>query len=125
MYDLSRKSFIPNIWSKTCLLPSYDSNKTYFGYDVGTNTFYQISFNNEREWRDYYITDLSLAALEIIFIKFGIVAFLLGSIISIWRKYDPEFQNLHKPALNENDHEMSRIESSSDAAINPSFRRSA
>ena len=79
----------------------------------------------EEEWMIMISDELILAGFERIFICIGIVAFLLGSIISIWQKFDPEFKNLHKPALNENDHEMSRIESSSDAAINPSFRRSA
>ena len=62
---------------------------------------------------------MTFACFERIFIGIGIVAVLLGSIISIWMKLDPEFQNLHKPAPNENDHEMSSVASSSDPAINP------
>ena len=50
--------------------------------------------------------EVLLARLEIIFICIGIVAILLGSVISIWTKLDSEFQNLHKPAKNENDCEM-------------------
>ena len=90
-----------------CLFPTYDNNKTYL--DSSGNRL-----NDEEEWIDYYRDELQLARFERIFIGIGIFAILLGTIISIWRKYDPEFQNLHKPALNENDHEMSRIESSSD-----------
>ena len=39
---------------------------------------------------------LQYAYLEIIFISIGLVAILLGSIISIWTKLDPQFQNFHK-----------------------------
>ena len=49
--------------------------------------------------------------LEIIFICIGIVSIVLGSIISIWTNLDSEFQNLHKPALNENDNKISTVPS--------------
>ena len=49
--------------------------------------------------------------IEIIFICFGIVAMILGSIISIWTKLDSDFKNIHKPALKENDFEMSSVRS--------------
>ena len=111
-YDFSRKSFIPNL-SKSCLLPSYDNNITYFDYWGDPKSF------NEEEWIDYNSDELELACFERIFICIGIVAILLGSIISIWTKLDPEFQNLHKPASNEKDYEMSSFASSSDPAINP------
>ena len=51
--------------------------------------------------------------MEIILISIGLVAILLGSIISIWTKLDPQFQNFHKPALKENDNEMSSVPSTS------------
>ena len=54
---------------------------------------------------------LRYAVLEIILISIGLVAILLGSIISIWTKIDPQFQNFHKPALKENDNEMSSVPS--------------
>ena len=103
-YDFSRKSFIPNL-SKSCLLPSYDYNIIWLD-SKGDR------FNNEREWIHYYRHELRLACFERIFICIGIVAILLGSIISIWTKLDPEFQNLHKLAPKENDHEMSRVPTS-------------
>ena len=53
-----------------------------------------------------------IAYFERIFICIGIVAFILGSIISIWTNFDPEFKNLHKAAPKENDYEMSRTKSS-------------
>ena len=59
------------------------------------------------ERRDYQI-----AYFERIFICIGIVAFILGSIISIWTNFDPEFKNLHKAAPKENDYEMSSTVSS-------------
>ena len=63
----------------------------------------------ERRW----ILEGTLLApcLEIIFICIGIVSIVLGSIISIWTNLDSEFQNLHKPALNENDNKISSVPS--------------
>ena len=68
--------------------------------------------NGEEEWIHYYREELRVAYFERIFICIGIVAILLGSIISIWTKFDPDFRNLHKPARNENDLEMSRVPTS-------------
>ena len=48
---------------------------------------------------------------ERIFIGIGIVAIVLSLILSIWTKLDPEFQNLHKPAVNKNDNELSTVRS--------------
>ena len=93
-YDFSRKSFIPNL-STLCLLPSYaefPSNNEYF--------------ETEEDWLKYYSPIIKLACLEIIFIGIGIVAIVLGLILSIWTKLDSEFQNLHKPAVNKNDYEL-------------------
>ena len=47
--------------------------------------------------------------LERIFICIGIVAIILGSIISIWTKLDSDFKNLHEPAPIGNDIEMSSV----------------
>ena len=41
--------------------------------------------------------------LERSFICIGIVAIVLGSIISIWTVVDSDFKNLHKPSKIEND----------------------
>ena len=41
------------------------------------------------------------------FICIGIIALVLGSIISIWTVLDSEFQNLHKPSIIENGYKMS------------------
>ena len=97
------KSFVPDFFSKSCLFPSNDD---YGALGVDPR------FNIEKA--------LLFARVERIFIYVGIFAIVLGSIMSIWTKLDPEFQNLHKPASNVNDHEMSRIASSSDPVINPS-----
>ena len=51
--------------------------------------------------------------LERIFICIGIVAIILGSMISIWTVLDSEFKNLHKPAPNENINDLSMVSSSS------------
>ena len=39
------------------------------------------------------------------------MAFLLGGITDIWTTIDSDFKNLHKPALKENDFEMSSVRS--------------
>ena len=85
MYDFSRKSFIPN-FSKSCLFPS-DGDP----------------HDDDDYWKKVYKRrDYQIAYFERIFICIGIVAFILGSIISIWTNSDSEFQNLHKPAPKEN-----------------------
>ena len=61
---------------------------------------------------------LRLACLERIFISIGIFAILLGSIVSIWTEFDPDFRNLHKPAPKKNDLEMSRVPTS-DSSSDP------
>ena len=94
-YDFSRKSFIPNL-STLCFLPNYAE---YIGYLT------------EKDWRKKYSDAIKLACLERIFIGIGIVAILLGLILSIWMKLDSEFQNLHKPAVNRNDYELSTVRS--------------
>ena len=66
---------------------------------------------NEQDWRDSYSDIIKLACLERIFIGIGIVAIVLGLILSIWMKLDSEFQNLHKPAVNKNDNELSTVRS--------------
>ena len=48
---------------------------------------------------DYY----EIFIAELIFIGIGIVAIILGSIISIWTIFDPDFKDLHKPPPNTND----------------------
>ena len=63
-------------------------------------------------WLNLQKRDYEIAYLERIFIFIGIVAFILGSILSIWTNSDSEFQNLHKPAPKENDYEMSSAPSS-------------
>ena len=101
-YDFSRKSFIPNL-SKFCFLPSYAE--------------YVERFPNKKEdfteeaWRDHNSDLIKFACLERIFIGIGIVAIVLGLILSIWTKLDSEFQNLHKPAVNKNDNELSTVRS--------------
>ena len=100
MYDFSRKSFIPN-FSKSCLLPSYPDDNG----DRDDDVWYKVELNRQK--RGYEI-----AYFERIFIFTGIVAFILGSILSIWTNFDPEFQNLHKPAPKENDYDISRTVSS-------------
>ena len=61
---------------------------------------------------DLYVADfyrqqkLLIACLERIFICIGIVAIVLGSIISLWTKLDSEFQHFHKPAPNGHDYQM-------------------
>ena len=47
---------------------------------------------------------LLLACLERIFICIGIVAIVLGSIISIWTQIDKDFQNFHKLASTGHDY---------------------
>ena len=100
LYDFSRKSYIPN-FSKSCLLPSYPDDNG----DRDDDVWYKVELNRQK--RDYEI-----AYLERIFIFIGIVAFILGSVLSIWTNFDSEFQNLHKPAPKENDDEMSSAPSS-------------
>ena len=65
----------------------------------------------EKKWREEFSNAIKLACLERIFIGIGIVAILLGLILSIWIKLDSEFQNLHKPAVNKNDYELSTVRS--------------
>ena len=60
----------------------------------------------EKDWRKRNTDAIKLACLERIFIGIGIVAIVLGLILSIWIKLDSEFQNLHKPAVNKNDYEF-------------------
>ena len=84
-YDFSRKSFTPN-FSKSFLFPRYA---------------------DDTDGEKLILKSLLIACLERIFICIGIVAIVLGSIISIWANFDSEFQNLHKPALNENDYKIS------------------
>ena len=63
-------------------------------------------------WLAYLFVDIiKPACLERIFIGIGIVAIVLGLILSIWTKLDSEFQNLHKPAVNKNDYELSTVRS--------------
>ena len=62
-------------------------------------------------WRSHFSDAIKLACLERIFIGIGIVAIVLGLILSIWTKLDSEFQNLHKPAVNKNDNELSTVQS--------------
>ena len=79
-----------------CFLPNYAE---YTGYLT------------EKKWRKRFSNAIKLACLERIFIGIGIVAILLGLILSIWIKLDSEFQNLHKPAVNKNDNELSTVRS--------------
>ena len=79
-----------------CFLPNYAE---YIGYLT------------EKDWRNKYSDAIKLACLERIFIGIGIVAILLGLILSIWIKLDSEFQNLHKPAVNKNNNELSTVRS--------------
>ena len=65
----------------------------------------------EDDWQKFYSPIIKLACLEIIFIGIGIFAIVLGLILSIWMKLDSEFQNLHKPAVNKNDYELSTVRS--------------
>ena len=65
----------------------------------------------EDDWQKFYSPIIKLACLEIIFIGIGIFAIVLGLILSIWIKLDPEFQNLHKPAVKKNDNELSIVRS--------------
>ena len=65
----------------------------------------------EKKWREEFSNAIKLACLERIFIGIGIVAILLGLILSIWIKLDSEFQNLHKPAVNKNDYELLTVRS--------------
>ena len=51
------------------------------------------------------------AYLERIFICIGLVAIVLGSIITIWTQFDAEFKDLHKPMPYENKYEMSSVPS--------------
>ena len=88
-YDFSRKSFTPN-FSKSCLFPRYA---------------------DDTDGEKLILKSLLIACLERIFICIGIVAIVLGSIISIWANLDSEFQNLHKLALNENDNKISTVPS--------------
>ena len=98
-YDFGRKSFTPNYLSKwkSCLFPS---DADYYEAD-GIHPRYFVTKSN---WDEYYLPDLlSMARPEIIFICIGIVAIILGSIISIWTIFDPDFKDLHKPPSNTND----------------------
>ena len=92
-YDFIRKSFTRN-FSKSCLFPE--------------QTWSESKWYEQRWW---ILKGLLAPCLEIIFICIGIVAIVLGSIISIWTNLDSEFQNLHKPALNENDNKISSVPS--------------
>ena len=65
----------------------------------------------EEAWRDHNSDLIKFACLERIFIGIGIVAIVFGLILSIWIKLDSEFQNLHKPAVNKNDNELSTVRS--------------
>ena len=65
----------------------------------------------EKDWRKRNTDAIKLACLERFFIGIGIVAIVLGLILSIWTKLDSEFQNLHKPAVNKNDNELSTVRS--------------
>ena len=112
MYDFSRKSFTPH-FSKSCLFPSYGVYNDEGSYnDYGGYTDYG-GFNDEplddreKEWKLLERRENQIAYFERIFICFGIVAIILGSIISIWTILDSEFRNLHKPTPKENDYEIS------------------
>ena len=96
-YDFSRKSFIPNL-SKFCFFPSYAEYVDKFPSKNENWT--------EEAWRNHNSATIRFACLERIFIGIGIVAIVLGLILSIWIKLDSEFQNLHKPAVNKNDYEF-------------------
>ena len=67
-----------------------------------------FNFIHEEKW---FLDGSLVAYLERIFICIGIVAIVLGSIISIWANLDSEFQDLHKLALNENDNKISTVPS--------------
>ena len=123
MYDFSRKSFTPH-FSKSCLFPSYGVYNDEGGYNVhgGYNDYGGYTdyggYNDEplddreKEWKLLERRENQIAYFERIFICIGIIAFILGSIISIWTNFDPEFKNLHKAAPKENDYEMSSTASS-------------
>ena len=101
-YDFSRKSFIPNL-SKLCFFPSYAEYVDKFQS--------KEEKTDEDTWTDIFSDKIKLAYLERIFIGIGIVAIVFGLILSIWIKLDSEFQNLHKPAVNKNDYELSAVQS--------------
>ena len=113
-YDFSRKSFIPNL-SKLCFFPSYAKFVDKFPSEMRSNlTEYMTGYTEitpEERWMHYYVNAIKFACLERIFIGIEIFAIVLGLILSIWMKLDSEFQNLHKPAVNKNDYELSTVRS--------------